>query len=345
LEFGNILQLRLASRHYRLWIDHLLGTSNFCVKYSQMKLHLKPEQIEKVSNLKHLFLRRHHIDKVLIQDLNKCPYVSTSFKFFDNKPYTYRTFGSYGNVFACEAISELLFKDDAVNVFAKVSRLQKLIPYFMLGSVNDDIAASMNKVQVNDNIEFVKGDLQFVGLLPTIMKVRATDTFDLFIRAYFMLVTIIGYVGDVEGIDLSTINKTICSCGDIYFIRRFIDLTFMVCKIDSPIINVVIQHMYISGYKDELTFSLQSLSPENRETIFKNCIKYDICKAYINNVRNAGVELIHLRISLEKALIIVNADAELNISDLTAAQAHMNQVFDNLKKSFEASALLYAKPL
>jgi hypothetical protein len=261
LDFESIMNLKLVSTYYQQQINNVFANKVWFWEV-YCKYHLQAHQLVGNLNFKELVLDRHFLQQRLPTDLNKCSYIHSEMHFFAKTDY-YR-FGVYGKEFNLKDLHHLLLKDDAAAVFSQVSRLGKIIPYFMNDYLDMDLPYAIEKLQRVVQRRFILEDLLFIGLLPSIMKIRAVNCFNLFIRAYLHLTATFDCV--TEDTTIVKVCQTIFSYTDKFYIKELIHLTIKLCQINNPDIYEVIKYAYEHNHHDVLATCLLQLDPQALQT-------------------------------------------------------------------------------
>lgn len=333
LDIKNMYRLKLVSNDYNKKISELLNNPGIWKTKAMMSL--SPDQIEGITDYKDLLFNRQLLEKSLKYELDNSKYSKpSSFGLFSLSKESNYIIKACGIEFSLELIHPLLLNDESDALFAKVSNFAKLIPYLYAESIDKtSIIHAASQIEKFENKTFCIGDLNFIGLLPSIMKIRAVKCFELFIRAYLILMSTFNTEISVTKLSFDTVSRVIFSHQDTHLINKFIDLTMKLCDADSPLIHQIIKHAFEYTYAGEIVQGLRNMHDKKMADIIKNCKKYDIYNQLLIELfpnDNKEFKKYNLRASLEQALDILSNNHPITVIELIEMQNKIHTTFDKL---------------
>jgi hypothetical protein len=263
LDVQHIMLLWFAANNSRLYwksngnIASVLSHSSFW--QANAEHHLQAGQLSGEINHRKLMSNRYQASQIIKNNLHDFAYSLLS-----------ESTGCYFELgrLSSEELSSFLLKDDAQGLFHKIIGKPELLP--LLKNDNYDVKAIQDCMKTQ-NLE--GHHLNFMGLFPSMVKLRAVNCFDLFFRTFIILFSSIApaenllqkYYGSLENLE-----KLILGLGDNYFNAQCISLAIKLAKNKAnpaPIVQYAIE----AGYYDALRSSLNAISNEQFKEILKNC--------------------------------------------------------------------------
>lgn len=342
LDFKSIYQMRLFSKDYQIKIDGLLEKKDFWI--AKAKLELEEKQLEgivDIADYKTLLLKRFTLLHTLNNEMETKKYFvpCTITNFFKNKK-CYKN-GITNIEFDLEEITPLILKDNAKGLFKKTTRLSHCFP--VIQEDNFDVKG-LEKILLaeEDNNQFVIADLCFIKFLPAIIKSRAINCFDLFIRAYLGLCSLGFGHCMIKPYTMEKVLKTLSECDDKIFTDRFIYLTIKLFNVDDAGMYQVIQFVHTHQLYDILKKSVNEVSEERKSIILNACTKYDFYEQMLMNMETGYERKMHLDLALKDAIRIINDIPNLTPYKVIALQERLNTSMNDLIESLKTKDSSFA---
>lgn len=333
----------------------LLDSTCFWNNYA--KLHLIPEQITEdikdIDGLKKSLIERFS-SQSLQQNLIglKNIYIKTIYPnlfFNNNKDKNIQfTISVQGKRFSADEIHSLIINDRSEELFSKVTRLERMIPYFigLKDTPQEEFKNKLFRLEEHGVLmaDLCLADFGFIGLFPFIMKVRAINCFEFLIRAYLILSETFEE-RLTENFRPNIISQMIFrhaqAVKNDFFIKKFLNLVLNTCK-QNHYLEKIIKIIIKKGYEASLTKSLQdtflNLSKEKKNIIVNFCINHNICMEYIAQVAAKKTAWVGLKNNMFHATYQIFKNEDISLEELTIMQNSLNERFEQLKATLASKA-------